>query len=316
MGLWETLRQKVSFEASGRPDRREYTFMFVPHHGKNVMSLRIPIKALKVTAAALGVLLVITVGTFVNYRHTVSVANAERAELEKLRQVNAVQNKQIEQLAKATAVLQDDIGRLNKLDAEIRRLVNSDEQPASRSGPARPTPQGGQGGPVVKPDVNDLSNLVKDLQATAKAREQSLSSLREALVERNARLAATPSIWPTYGDVTSRFGWRGSPWGWGSDWHSGIDIANDYGTPIEATAEGTVVFSGWFGGYGKMIQVDHGNGIVTVYAHNSENIVSVGTHVKKGQTIAYMGSTGYSTGSHLHYEVRVNGTAVNPANFL
>ena len=318
MGLWDSLRRRVSFDKPARPDRREYTLMFVPHHGKNVTSLRIPIKALKFTAAALGVLMVLTVGTFIHYRHTMSVASTEKAELEKLRQVNATQNVQIEQLAKATAMLQEDMGRLNKLDADIRRLVNSDEQPASRSGSTRPAPQGGgQGGPIVKPQVNDLANLVKELQATAKAREQSLTNLREALAERNARIAATPSIWPAGGEVTSRFGWRSSPWGWGGgDWHPGIDIANDYGTPIEATAEGTVIFSGWYGGYGKMIQVDHHNGIVTVYAHNSENIVAVGERVKKGQTVAYMGSTGYSTGSHVHYEVRVNGTAVNPANFL
>lgn len=311
-----TVLQRALPSKKASPDRREYTLMFVPHHGKNPFSLRIPIKALKVTAAALGVLMVLSVGTFIHYRHTVNVANTEKAELERLREVNVAQNKQIEQLAKATAVLQDDIGRLNKLDAEIRRLVNSDEQPASRSGTVRPSSQGGQGGPVVKPQINDLSNLVKELEATAKAREKSLSALKEELVARNARIAATPSIWPTYGDVTSRFGWRGSPWGWGSDWHPGIDIANDYGTPIEATAEGTVIYSGWYSGYGKMIQIDHHNGIVTAYAHNSENLVAVGDRVKKGETIAYMGSTGYSTGPHLHYEVRVNGTAVNPANFL
>lgn len=285
--------------------------MFVPHYGKNILSLRIPIKALKLTAAVLGLVMVLTVGTFVHYRYTVNVANTDKAELEHLRQVNATQGKQIEQLAKATATLQEDMSRLNQLDADLRRLVNSDELPASRSGTVRPTPQGGQGGPVVKPQINELANLVKDLQATAKAREQSLATLREEVVNRNARLAATPSIWPTYGDVTSRFGWR-----WGGDWHPGIDIANDYGTPIVAAADGTVSFSGWYSGYGKLVQIDHHNGIVTLYGHNSELLVNIGEKVKKGDTIAYMGSTGYSTGPHCHYEVRVNDTAVNPANFL
>lgn len=310
-GVKDTFRQKAAPTAKAVPDRREYTLMFVPHHGKNVLSLRIPIKALKFTAAALGMLLVLSIGTFVHYRHTVNVATTEKAELERLREVNVAQNKQIEQLAKSTAVLQEDMSRLNKLDAEIRRLVNSDELPASRSGPARVTPQGGQGGPVVKPKVSELNNLVKDLQANAKAREQSLAALRDAIIDRNARIEATPSIWPTYGDVSSRFGWR-----WGGDWHPGIDIANDYGTPIVSAAAGTVVYSGWYSGYGKMIQIDHHNGIVTAYAHCSELLVNVGEGVKKGDTIAYMGSTGYSTGPHLHYEVRVNGTVVNPANFL
>ncbi len=255
--------------------------------------------------------MVLTVGTFIHYRYTVNVANTEKAELEQLRQVNTSQGKQIEQLAKATATLQEDMNRLNQLDADIRRLVNSDELPASRSGTVRPTLPGGQGGPTVKPQINDLANLVKDLQATAKAREQSLATLRDQIVDRNARLAATPSIWPTYGDVSSRFGWR-----WGGDWHPGIDIANDYGTPIVATADGTVAFSGWYSGYGYMVQIDHHNGIVTVYGHNSQLLVNEGQTVKKGDTIAYMGSTGYSTGPHCHYEIRVNGTVVNPANFL
>ncbi len=307
-----TVMQQSLPSKKASPDRREYTLMFVPHHGQSTFSLRIPIKALKITAAAMGILMILSLGTFIHYRYTINVAKAEKAELERLREVNIAQNKQIEQLAKATAVLQEDIGRLNKLDAEIRRLVNSDEQPAaSRSGTVRPTPQGGQGGPVVKPQVDELANLVKELQATAKAREQSLSNLRDTLIERNARIAATPTIWPTYGDVTSRYGWR-----WGNDWHPGIDIANDYGTPIVATADGTVSFSGWYSGYGKMIQIDHHNGIVTVYAHNSENLVAVGQSVKKGEIIAYMGSTGFSTGPHCHYEVRVNGSTVNPANFL
>jgi murein DD-endopeptidase MepM/ murein hydrolase activator NlpD len=164
--------------------------------------------------------------------------------------------------------------------------------------------------------VDQLNSLVEDLQAAAKVRAQSLAELKQKVSAHNARLAVTPSIWPTNGDVTSRFGWRNSPFGWGSDWHPGIDIANNHGTAIVATANGQVVMSGWYGGYGKCIQIDHGNGIVTLYGHNSQIVADVGQTVKKGEVIAYMGSTGASTGSHVHYEVRVNGTAVNPANFL
>jgi murein DD-endopeptidase MepM/ murein hydrolase activator NlpD len=316
--IWDKLvRTKAAPPKTTQPDRREYTFMFVPHHGKNVISLRVPIKVLKYSAIALCTLLVFTVGTILNYRYAASVASAEKAELQRLRQVNETQHGQIEQLAKATTVLQEDMNRLNKLDAELRRMVNNDDSGVSRSGVTRPSPgQGGQGGPAVKPQLSELSNLINELQLAAKVREQSLTAMKGTLAERNARLAATPSIWPTDGEVTSRYGWRSSPWGWGSDWHPGIDIANDYGTPIVATADGEVVYSGWYSGYGKMIQIDHGYGVVTAYAHNSENAVNIGQRVKKGEIIGYMGSTGYSTGTHLHYEVRVNGTAVNPANFM
>lgn len=301
-----------------KPDRREYTFMVVPHHGKSVISVRLPIKAIKYGVGALSIAMLLVGGMFINYRYTVTNANAEKAELEKLRQVNNFQVKQIEQLAKATTVLQEDMVRLNKLDAEIRRMLNNEDTgTASRSGVTRPsTGYNGQGGPASPVKVEDLNQLVQDMQQSAKTREQSLKNLRDALAERNAQLAATPSIWPTNGDVTSRFGWRNSPWGWGSDWHPGIDIANDYGTPVQATADGYVAFSGWYGGYGKMIKIDHGNGIETIYGHNDELLVRVGQSVKKGEVISYMGNTGASTGTHLHYEVRVNGTAVNPANFL
>lgn len=300
-----------------KPDRREYTFMIVPHHGKAVFSIRIPIKAIKYTAAALGICLTILSGTMLNYRYQANIANQDKVELAQLREVNGKQNVELEALAKATAELQDNMNRLNQLDSDLRRMVNGEEATStSRSAPARLTNYNGQGGPDVKPDIHQLNALVKELKLAVIEREQSLANLKGALIEKNERLAATPSIWPTNGEVTSRFGWRSSPWGWGSNWHPGIDIANDTGTPVIATADGTVTNSGWYGGYGKMIEIDHGNGIVTIYGHNSQLLVSPGQKIKKGEQIAYMGNTGISTGSHLHYEVRVNGTAVNPSSFL
>ena len=122
--------------------------------------------------------------------------------------------------------------------------------------------------------------------------------------------------WPTSGRITSYFGGRKSPGGIGSTNHKGIDIAGSYGTPIYAADGGTVTYSGWMGGYGYTIRIDHGNGKVTYYAHNSSLIASVGQHVYKGQQIARMGSTGNSTGNHCHFEVRINGVAKNPLNYL
>lgn len=122
--------------------------------------------------------------------------------------------------------------------------------------------------------------------------------------------------WPTSGRITSYFGGRKSPGGIGSTNHKGIDIAGRYGTPIYAADGGTVTYSGWMGGYGYTIRIDHGNGKVTYYAHNSSLIASVGQHVYKGQQIARMGSTGNSTGNHCHFEVRINGVARNPLNYL
>ncbi|WP_243638728.1 M23 family metallopeptidase [Lucifera butyrica] len=301
--------------------KKEYTLMLVPHHGKGtVWGIRLPMRLVQFTAGILGIVVVGVVVTMLSYRHTMNVASADKAELERLRQVNSVQAQQLEKMAGSTAKLQADMNRLNQLDSDLRRLVSSDESSGtSRSGVVRPNiSYKGQGGPAgVKPNIDQINEIIAELQKQVPVREQSLLALRNELEEKIARLAATPSIWPANGDVTSRFGWRTSPWGGNSgDWHPGIDIANDYGTPIVATANGVVIYSGWYSGYGNMVEIDHGNGIVTIYGHNEKILVHVGQKVRKGETISYMGSTGLSTGPHVHYEVRVNGTAVNPAKFL
>ena len=120
--------------------------------------------------------------------------------------------------------------------------------------------------------------------------------------------------WPTSGNITSKYGYR-SIFG-GSSFHGGIDIANSYGTDIVAADGGEVIYAGWQSGYGYLVQIDHQNGYVTYYGHNSSLKVSVGDKVYKGQHIAEMGSTGRSTGNHCHFEVRLNGERQNPMNYL
>ena len=122
--------------------------------------------------------------------------------------------------------------------------------------------------------------------------------------------------WPTSGRISSYFGGRKSPGGIGSTNHKGIDIAGSRGQAIKAADGGTVTYSGWMSGYGYLVQIDHGNGYVTRYGHNSSLTVSVGQHVYKGQQVARAGSTGNSTGNHCHFEVRYNGVAKNPLNYL
>jgi murein DD-endopeptidase MepM/ murein hydrolase activator NlpD len=116
--------------------------------------------------------------------------------------------------------------------------------------------------------------------------------------------------WPTQGELTSPFGHR-----WGRN-HDGIDLANDVGTPVRAARSGRVSYSGWSSGYGRVVMIEHDQGYTTVYGHLSESFVAEGQYVKVGQSIAAMGNTGYSTGPHLHFEVRKNGTPINPYNVL
>ena len=211
----------------------------------------------------------------------------------------------------------------------------------------------GQGGPIDELSLNDIEEALNILETNLKSRRESLEELQTelksqreqmammisvqlasqstnnpaAMIAANGQLATNasafnapmmsgstvPSIWPTIGVVTSPYGLR---WG-GSDFHPGIDIANDLGTPIVATADGIVEYAGWnSGGYGNMVDINHGNGIMTRYGHASQVLVSAGQSVARGQVIALMGSTGFSTGPHVHYEVHVNGQRVNPISYL
>jgi murein DD-endopeptidase MepM/ murein hydrolase activator NlpD len=149
----------------------------------------------------------------------------------------------------------------------------------------------------------------EDLAAMQAASNAIASQIRSQGSSGTGAPSASGLIWPVSGPITSGFGWR-----WGR-MHEGIDIGAACGTPIHAAASGTVVFSGWMDGYGNFVIIDHGNGLATAYGHQSAIYVS-GGHVSQGQVIGAVGSTGHSTGCHLHFEVRVNGTPVDPLNYL
>lgn len=123
-------------------------------------------------------------------------------------------------------------------------------------------------------------------------------------------------MWPCRGPITSYFGWRTHPVFGTTKYHSGMDIGVDYGTPIYAADSGTVIYSGWLGGYGYAVMIDHGSGLVTLYGHNQALNVYEGQYVTKGTCIAYAGSTGYSTGPHCHFEVRLHGEVTEPLDYL
>ena len=145
---------------------------------------------------------------------------------------------------------------------------------------------------------------------------QSLEELVGALHGKVARLAATPSAWPAIGWVTSGFGYRISPFTGRRDFHEGIDIAAEFGTPIVAPAPGRVVFAGRKGGLGMAITLDHGYGVRTTYGHLQRVLVQPGSRVARGQQLATMGSSGLSTGPHVHYIVEVGGKRVDPLDYI
>jgi murein DD-endopeptidase MepM/ murein hydrolase activator NlpD len=143
-----------------------------------------------------------------------------------------------------------------------------------------------------------------------------LDSVRDSVERRHALAAATPSVWPVAGWLTSSYGTRTDPFTNGAGFHPGLDISADYGQPVLATGEATVSSAGANGAYGNMVTLDHGFGIVTKYGHLSRIAVMADEHVKRGDVIGYVGSTGRSTGSHLHYEIWMNGRLTNPMTLL
>jgi murein DD-endopeptidase MepM/ murein hydrolase activator NlpD len=154
-----------------------------------------------------------------------------------------------------------------------------------------------------------IKTVVSDL-------ETKVHKLDQYLLDKSSTLASTPTILPAVGWITSYFGQRISPYAGKLKMHEGLDVGAPYGTPIVAPADGLITFSGVKAGFGKFVQIDHGYGIETLYAHSQKLTVKKGEKVKRGQLIAKVGSTGYSTGPHLHYEVRVNGIAVDPLYFV
>jgi murein DD-endopeptidase MepM/ murein hydrolase activator NlpD len=157
----------------------------------------------------------------------------------------------------------------------------------------------------------DRAGVVAEVEALQRESATLAAQIRSAQAGSvGSGVSASGLIWPVHGPVTSGFGWR-----WGR-MHEGIDIAVPSGTPVAAAASGTVITAGWLGGYGNLVVIDHGNGLATAYAHNSSLAVGVGQQVAQGQVIAYSGSTGHSTGPHVHFEVRVNGAPVDPLGYL
>ena len=208
-------------------------------------------------------------------------------------------------LEKAKAQLESD--RLKIIDLRKQAAVKRD-QVAGR----RQERQGVLNAATYEREMAERA--YRELIETSKQIETLIRRIQSG--EKNIGGSTGTMVWPAEGEITSPFGWRVHPIFGTQRLHTGIDIGADYGDATRAADGGVVIHSDWMGGYGNAVIIDHGNGISTLYAHNSQLLVSEGQTVAKGQTVARVGSTGYSTGPHLHFEVRQNGTPVNPLNFL
>ncbi len=265
---------------------------------------------------------IIILSTFLGAFTYITIEGTKReALLDECKRLEAKRQEYFQKLIKIkedVSVLQESLFRVGE-NNEILALTSKLE-PVSKS-----TKQMGMGGfPQSKEFYSlDLDSSVKGLEKQinkiynlVELEKQSFDNAGSKLGELKDKLSHVPSIWPTHGYITSDFGWRRHPITGKREFHYGYDIANRPYTAVVATADGTVTSVRRFGGYGLIIEINHGYGFTTRYAHLSRSYVKKWQKVERGQKIAAMGSTGFVTGTHLHYEVRVLGRPVNPINYF
>jgi murein DD-endopeptidase MepM/ murein hydrolase activator NlpD len=170
--------------------------------------------------------------------------------------------------------------------------------------------------PLRKGALRALSRLLDALGEEMLRAETAQQEVVIALGLQKKNLTRVPCIWPVRGEILSEFAWRSDPFGKGREFHNGLDIKSPPGTPVACAAAGTVIYAGWMSGYGWMVDVDHGGGIVTRYGHMSKILAREGQFLSRYDTLGLVGSTGRATGPHLHYEVQVRGDPVNPLNYI
>jgi murein DD-endopeptidase MepM/ murein hydrolase activator NlpD len=299
------------------PKTQVFTVIVVSDHSQAVRKFRVARRWLKhLGYAAGGVALVglITIGHYFALLGTSSENAVLKEENSQLRsQILLVQEK----VAHISATLD----RVERFDAKLRTAVTQLQDPernlaigpvgGAEAEAAIPGPA-----PAAEGNLKALPGKLSSLESEASRQEQSLRELQEYFDDQRSLLASTPSIWPARGWVTSDFGTRIDPYSAERKMHQGLDIATPAGQPVYSPSDGTVVFAGTEGGYGKVLVIDHGYGVKTRYAHLSEILVHTGDRIRRGEKVAAVGNTGRSTGPHLHYEVRVNGIPENPRKFI
>lgn len=292
--------------------------MVVPEGTGASRAVQVSQSVLKVGALGLGlfVLLALVLG-YATVSRSVDLSRAARLEREN-QQLAAT----LGQLNARIASLSDTLGRITQRDARIRLLANLEptDPQVLQAGIGGPAPAGAALGAPRSELVRQATEVTVDLDAMIRRANLLAFSFGEAadsLESHKDRLAALPSILPTQGWLTSAFSsMREHPVLHVARAHEGIDVVAPMGAPIEAPAAGTVIAAGWETGYGYAVEIDHGYGITTRFAHASKLLVRRGQKVQRGQQIALVGNTGLATGPHLHYEVHVRGRAVDPLKYV
>lgn len=285
------------------------TVMFIPHNEKKIFNFQIS----KFTISFFVVLFIIVIAT--SSYALIKNAAVKREESRLLLTYHDIRANLIryEMMTSNIASLLDDIKpqieNIYKLTAGSDEKVKLwDLEDFDREGMAELLKHKNE----LPDEIFALKEIQKDIICTT----NTIKTVKNFIDVRSKVVKDTPSIIPNEGHITSLFGWRRSPFGHGRDFHSGIDIAASNGTPIKATAPGTVVTAGWGGGYGNMVRVQHKYGFETIYGHMQSIAVPVGKSVAKGEILGYVGMTGNTTGNHCHYEIKLGGLPINPYPYM
>ncbi|MDP2808304.1 MAG: M23 family metallopeptidase [bacterium] len=297
-------------------DKTYLTLIIVPHQSGRTVTLRLPTWAAK-TLAVLAVFLIVgLVGVTTGYvSKVVDVSMLQTLKLE-----NRILRGKVSEFGTTLAGLQGQINDFVSFDSKVRMMsglvpIDPDVRRVGVGGftPAS-LPEGISSGTAA--DLNSVQQNLARLDREARLQLESFESIVSALSEKQEMWNHLPSIQPTPGWIISNFGIRRDPLAGDLRMHEGIDIAGPDGTIIAAPAAGSVKFVGYRNNYGLCLEIDHGYGIMTRYAHCSMVKVSAGQNVNRGQVVALVGQTGRVTGPHLHYEVVVNGQPKDPANYI
>jgi murein DD-endopeptidase MepM/ murein hydrolase activator NlpD len=295
--------------------KRFFTVLILPDATSPARKLHVT----KSVVTGVSAVLAVSVFAFAFFLYQYVSLNVRMLELKQLRQEAGDRNL----LAAKVSQLEGELSRLRDLDNKLRVVAGLDkgdiQQPAMAMGGAETQSRSALLDALKQQTGRVMDWVTRDLEALGQeinSRERSFRELKALLEEKRSLLDSTPTIWPVKGLVTAGYGFRTSPFTGQREMHEGLDVAAPHGTPVVATADGVVSFTGPLSAFGNVVFINHGHGFTTFYAHNTSIRAKEGQTVKRGEVIAYVGATGRATGPHVHYEVQVNGTTVNPMKYI
>ncbi|HOJ09342.1 MAG TPA: M23 family metallopeptidase [Clostridiales bacterium] len=312
------LSKSSRFVKGAAEDNKKYfSITIVPHSSNDVKTYKVSNLYTK-SAVSLTIFAVLSVSASLYFTGLVNENRLLKAGLNEMYNLNAQQKAILSKRSDEINTLLTEENNANlsisELTEKYREIV--DKYVSGRINGGLASRSGDRSDSTFVNDIEELRGILTELEKANNLKEEKLGDLTETENTLRKYLDCLPTQWPVNGDISSKFGQRKDPISYRSSFHKGIDIAASYGTNIKAAGDGKVILTGSYNEYGLAVIIDHGNGLATVYGHTSKILVKKGQKVEKGEIIAKVGSSGRSTGSHLHFEIRVNDNPIDPYKYL